>query len=527
MKKSMTNNNKYQSINPNKDLINKNIIPNKNLNKDLNINKDLIIPQNKSKNISLSINKSTNNTQIKSNSNIIENNNIKTPIHNDTPIENVNIDIVNDLDDNKSEITELGDLDIILEDDNSLKNKNILFNQDIQNNIISNILYPITYPINKIIKYAKKNNKNNDNDIENNKNNVENEMCQYYDYIQYKKFSYKDTEDDINKYYLDENEKWSSSFDILATYLKGQKLIYMESKDFCEKRLNMLMMPSILMSTAATVLSSYLSGFEWGPITIAGINGTIAFLLALVNYFKLDAAAEAHKISSHQYDKLQSSIEFTSGSILLFKNINIKNKDNTTKESKDNDRNLSDDKDSINFTLQEEMSELLKDVEKKISEIKETNQFIIPRQIRFLYPVIYNTNIFSLIKKIDGYRKRTITELRDVKNDILYLTNLRKQISDNKNDSNKVIKIKSINLKLQEVFMEKRRLINLILTLKSAFSVIDQIFRKEIENAELDKKQLIFIKWFYNLFNRETKYTHPEKINKFVRDLIDPFRDSD
>ena len=34
---------------------------------------------------------------------------------------------------------------------------------------------------------------------------------------------------------------------------------------------------------------------------------------------KLDAASEAHKISSHQYDKLQSSVEFTSGSVLLFR----------------------------------------------------------------------------------------------------------------------------------------------------------------------------------------------------------------
>jgi hypothetical protein len=40
-------------------------------------------------------------------------------------------------------------------------------------------------------------------------------------------------------------------------------------------------------------------------------DAMIAFLLALVNYFKLDAASEAHKISAHQYDKLQSSVEFT------------------------------------------------------------------------------------------------------------------------------------------------------------------------------------------------------------------------
>ena len=141
--------------------------------------------------------------------------------------------------------------------------------------------------------------------------------------IVFKKLEYKDVEYRIDKAYFDINHKYSCALDILASYLKGHKIIYMESKFFCETHLNMYMMPAILLSSAATVLTSFITTYKWGAIFIASINALISFLLAVVNYLKLDAASEAHKISSHQYDKLQSSVEFTSGSVLLFRYNNI------------------------------------------------------------------------------------------------------------------------------------------------------------------------------------------------------------
>ena len=136
--------------------------------------------------------------------------------------------------------------------------------------------------------------------------------------ITYKKYTYKEVENDILNDYFSEKEYHSCALDILATYLKGQKLIYMESKNYCENNLNSLMMPAILLSTTATVLASFIKDYIWGAYLLAGVNGIIAFLLAVVNFLKLDAASEAHKISSHQYDKLQTSIEFLSGATLLF-----------------------------------------------------------------------------------------------------------------------------------------------------------------------------------------------------------------
>lgn len=422
--------------------------------------------------------------------------------------------------------------------------------------------------------------------------------------IKYNKLSFNDVLVKINKQYeQDTVHRYSSAMDILASYLKGQKIIYMEARSHSITLLNVLMLPSIFLTSLASIGQEQLANItNNSSFILAALNAFIAFLLAIINYLKLDAVSEAHKIASHKYDKLQSYVEFQSGQILLFsdpllskqsiqkqldtiKSIYVdldntvinsnytyelndivsessedcdtgpddnsgenlgenygenygekdhKSKRESKRKSKRNTIRTSqvesskDDSNSSNIEMldytsnmslkeiifkkkielynkREKSKKLLIDnlkiniskIEEKITDIKDTNRFIIPRRVRYRYPLIYNTNVFSIIKKIDDYKIETITNLKHVKNELRFINALQKKY-DNKLSE-------KYNNKLRTLFSKKRELLNTILFLNTAFSVIDKMFLQEIANAEIKKKNKIrfFLYGFFSIFCRE------------------------
>jgi hypothetical protein len=62
-----------------------------------------------------------------------------------------------------------------------------------------------------------------------------------------------------------------------------------------------------------------------------------------------------------------------------------------------------------------------------------------------------------------------------------------------------------------------------IILLKSAFSIIDQMFHKEIRDGESKRSRTMY----YSIFGaKKSKFKNPEEMNDFIKNLMDPFNNS-
>jgi hypothetical protein len=276
--------------------------------------------------------------------------------------------------------------------------------------------------------------------------------------------TYEEIEKSISKYYNTDNNYYNE-LDILITYLRGQKNVYIQSKNITQYKLNLLIIPSLVLTTTITIFSPIIynnsHAFKWGGVIISILNAIATLFISFSNYFKYESLSEGYLNIANQYDKLETSIELTTNKLYFI------------------DKHM----DQTDLILNR-----LKHVETKLNELKESSSsnMLVPEYVKTLFPIITHVNIFSFINKTENYKKHLIIQFRDIKNEIKYIEYKWKNKGLNifVEDSLETATRAKERKRFQYLIKIKEKTKKELIYYKSTYGFIDEIFTREIKNAE-------------------------------------------
>ena len=311
-------------------------------------------------------------------------------------------------------------------------------------------------------------------DDEEEKDNLENKK--------FRELSYHDIEQEMENCYNEGDSFVSNELDALITYIKGQKHLNNHAKQYTQYYLNLFMIPSIFISAFLAVITSFLEDYEWNKGLITGLNGLIALLIAGSNYFKFEQKTQTFYLSAMQYDKIETSLEFLSSTMAF----------------KDNEEHV-----------REEVLHTIREVEKKIFEIKEWNHLFIPNEIHKRFPLISHLNMFSFIKRLESNKKVILNRFQLVKNEIRLIQyhfkhKLKILTSEEKH---------RMQQRLLYLYKSKESIKKDLSDYRNAYSYIDSLFNQEIQNAEQHS-------WCDALFKKNKEYHKGKKVNAVVDQFL-------
>lgn len=297
----------------------------------------------------------------------------------------------------------------------------------------------------------------------------------------YKKKEYQDVVKSLTKYYEYDN-KYSNKLDILITYMKGQKNIYIQANSVSIKKHYALMIPIMILSAFLSIFVPILQSYYWSGGFFSGMNIIITSLLTISNFMNYDLKAEKFHQLASQYDKLELSLEMTSGKLIFIEDETAKN----------------------DLVLNK-----LKEIEFKLNELKEAYNVFIPFIIKNMFPIICNINIFSLIKKMELHKRDLIHKFKDVKNEIRYILykwkNNETSTIEQQKDKNRLLFLYDVKEKIK---MELGQC-------KDIYDYIDKLFTKEIKNSQYLNHFCLFC-WKHQTNNKIKKEDmHPIIIKYF------------
>jgi hypothetical protein len=291
----------------------------------------------------------------------------------------------------------------------------------------------------------------------------------------YKKLTFEEVEKSLQKHY-NKHSSFSSEFDILITFLKGQTHIYSQANKITLRKYYFFTIPAILITSSVAIIAPFLSGTYWSGWFISGLNAIVTLLISLSDRFKLQSSSEMFLNMSTQYNKFGISLEITRNQIFFTEDITDKKK---------------------------MILEKLDTIEEKWLEFRESNPILVPIEIQMQNPIISHINIFSFIKKIEFYKKDLILKYKDIKNEIQYILHKWNEeeienhlddvmfdvrtIDSNGSENNRITGLLKKNREKQRLshLLNAKQLVKTeLIHYENAYVYIDDLFSREIQKSE-------------------------------------------
>lgn len=294
----------------------------------------------------------------------------------------------------------------------------------------------------------------------------------------YNKLNYQDVEQSIRKYYTqNSNSLCSGEIDILTTFIKGQKNLYIQSKLITQHKLSCLVIPAILISAFITVISPFVECKSWNVGIISGLNAIVTLFISLMNLLEFESSVEKFSLLASLFDNIETSLDLTSSKLRI----------------------IQQESDTASFVLSK-----FNEVETKICDYKLTNAVLIPEEIKSLFPIISHINIFSFIKKTELYKKNLIEKLRDIKNEIYYILYrwdkeeriIRRQLQLTNIHPSQTARHNKLHEqeRIAYLYKMKDQIKQEIVEFQYTYSIMETIFTREIAFAEQKRN-----KWWFCL----------------------------
>jgi hypothetical protein len=300
----------------------------------------------------------------------------------------------------------------------------------------------------------------------------------------YKKKNFHDIERTLSKYYECEKNT-SNKLDLLITFIKGQKQMYLRCNNITQYKLYAMVIPILLFSAGIAIFAPIIQDYEWSGGFISGLNVIINCLISIMSYMKYESNADKYLLFANHYDRMENLLEMASSDLLFIE-------DETEK------RNV--------------VFEKMKQVETTIKEVKQLDNVLLPKEAFHLYPIFSTINIFSLIKKMETHHKVLIHNFKDIKNEIELILykwkskSVSQDSAEHQKQKNRLLYLYDSKEKMKQELLESNKI----------YGIIDRLFSKEIKNAQ--QKKWIWYFFRYNKHAIQSQQLHPiiQKYFEFI-----------